>query len=110
MNTNSSEHLIDSRSILIGALVASKSWMYAYATAFVDDYVEGMQQTSPQAEPVNMCRVAQFKLDELKKQGYQVNGYAIQKMGSGNLWHRGMVNEGGMVCWWHDDESLDLIK
>ena len=62
-------------------------------------------QRVPMSEKPNMCRIAQFKLDTLKAEGFVVNGYAIQRASHAGGWQRGFITEGGMVGWWADPET-----
>ena len=62
-------------------------------------------QRVPMSEKPNMCRIAQFKLDTLKAEGFVVNGYAIQRASPAGGWQRGFITEGGMVGWWADPET-----
>ena len=59
-------------------------------------------RNKPEQEPeVDMCRVAQFKLDSLRDEGFVVNGYAIERRNDSAV-TRGFITDGGMVCWWFD--------
>jgi hypothetical protein len=74
-----------------------------YALGYAEGFNDACKpKAQPEQEPkVDMCRIAQFKLDSLLNDGFVVNGYAIEQR-NGDLATRGFITDGGMVCWWTD--------
>lgn len=84
------------------------------------DWFPGMDQTyrekawaltKAQQEPARpavpqFAGVAARKLADLQAQGWQINGYHIQRQ-DGDTWRHGAVTSGGMVLWWHG--KLDAV-
>jgi hypothetical protein len=71
-------------------------------TRALEDYCDALEGQLQEQEPkVDMCRIAQFKLDSLLNDGFVVNGYAIERR-NGDLVTRGFITDGGMVCWWFE--------
>ena len=83
----------------VGNVIAwEKQWEFCHEALTAIERV--LKQ--PEQEPkVNMCRVAQFKLDALQVEGFVVNGYAIERRND-SVVKRGFITDGGMVCWWFD--------
>ena len=80
---------------------------YQYIDAVEDVRKALAQPVQPATVAVDMSRIAQYKLDELTKQGFVVNGYAIERR-AGDLVNRGFITGSGMVCWWWRDDDVPV--
>ena len=69
----------------------------------------GSEPVQPATVTIEMSRIAQYKLDVLIQVGYIVNGYAVERRHVDRV-IRGLVTEGGKVCWWHDDEPVGVVE